>query len=184
VATALALPGLIEQTGTHRRIIFGEVFGNTSRVSDRVSRIHEVLAAADIQAQAVPDARVPLWEKFVYLAPFAAFTGAARLPFGPLWRRPEIRETFMNAVEEVARLARAEQVELASDFRERITSLCDGLPPTTRSSLLVDLTAGRRIEVEALQGAVVRRGRAAGVPTPIMAGLYSVLKPWEDGSPR
>ena len=47
---------------------------------------------------------------------------------------------------------------------------------------LIDLQLGKRIEVEALQGSVVRRGQAAGVPTPVMATLYSVLKPHEDGT--
>jgi 2-dehydropantoate 2-reductase len=45
-----------------------------------------------------------------------------------------------------------------------------------RSSLLIDLQAGKRIEVEALQGAVVRRAAKLGVPVPIVATLYSVLK--------
>jgi 2-dehydropantoate 2-reductase len=55
------------------------------------------------------------------------------------------------------------------------------LPPPTRSSLLIDLQQGKRIEVEALQGSVVRRGQKAGVPTPIHATLYAVLKAWEHG---
>jgi 2-dehydropantoate 2-reductase len=57
----------------------------------------------------------------------------------------------------------------------------DVLPPTTRSSLLIDLQQGKRIEVESLPGSVVRRGRAAGVQTPVMAALYSVLRPWAAG---
>jgi 2-dehydropantoate 2-reductase len=57
------------------------------------------------------------------------------------------------------------------------------LPPSTRSSLLIDLSQGRRIEVEALQGSVVRRGRAVQVPTPVMAALYAVLKPYANGAP-
>ena len=52
-----------------------------------------------------------------------------------------------------------------------------------RSSLLIDLTQGKRIEVEALQGAVVRRGARSGVPTPIMSTLYAVLRPHAGGSP-
>jgi 2-dehydropantoate 2-reductase len=52
----------------------------------------------------------------------------------------------------------------------------DALPPAMRPSMLQDLEAGRRIEVEALQGAVVRRGRAADVPTPVMGTLYAILK--------
>jgi ketopantoate reductase len=47
-----------------------------------------------------------------------------------------------------------------------------------RSSLLIDLSMGKRTEVEALQGAVVRRAAKAGVPVPIMSALYAVLKPW------
>jgi 2-dehydropantoate 2-reductase len=50
------------------------------------------------------------------------------------------------------------------------------LPPDTRSSLLIDLQQGKPTEVEALQGEVVRRGRALGVPTPGMTALYAVLR--------
>jgi 2-dehydropantoate 2-reductase len=184
VATALVAPGLIEQTGTHQRIVFGEVFGDRREVSPRVDAIARTLAAAGIDVEAVADARVPLWEKFIYLAPFAAFTGAARLPIGPLWRDPETRALLIDAMREVERVARAEGIGVGADVCERIGRYLDAIPPSTRSSLLIDLTAGKRIEVEALQGALVRRGRARGVSTPIMAALYAVLKPWADGPPR
>src|SRR4029079_4299801 len=85
VATALSAPGMIEQTGTHRRIVFGEVSGNRSGISPRVQKISEAFASADITSEPVADARIPIWEKFCYLAPFAAFTGAARVPIGPIW---------------------------------------------------------------------------------------------------
>jgi 2-dehydropantoate 2-reductase len=182
VATAIRLPGLVEQTGTHRRIVFGEVFGDLPRLSERVQRIREAMAEADIETEAVPDARVPLWEKFIYLAPFAAFTGAARLPIGPLWKSAHVRQSFLEAVREVERLARAEGVEIPSGVSDRVKGYTDALPPATRSSLLIDLSMGKRIEVEALQGAVVRRAARAGVEVPIMAALYAVLKPHEQGA--
>ena len=53
-----------------------------------------------------------------------------------------------------------------------------------RSSLLIDLAQGKKIEVEALQGAVVRRAATRGVPAPIMSTLYAVLKPFAAGEPR
>src|SRR5262245_940190 len=80
IATALEGPGLIVQTGTHRRIVFGEVFGGLPRLTDRATAIGDALAGADIEGGAVADGRVPIWEKFVFLASLAAFTGAARLP--------------------------------------------------------------------------------------------------------
>jgi 2-dehydropantoate 2-reductase len=184
IATALSRPGRIEQTGTHRRIVFGEIFGNPPRLSDRVLQLRDALAGADIQAEAVPDARPPLWQKFIYLAPFAGFTGAARLPFGPLWRDEFIRGQFRAAFREVEAVARAEGIDLPSDLDARLQAYTDALPPSTRSSLLIDLAQGKRIEVEALQGSVVRRGSSLGVPTPVMAALYAALKPHVDGPPE
>lgn len=184
VATALVRPGLIVQTGTHRRIVFGEVFGDLPKLSERVQLLGQALADADIQVEAVPDARVPLWEKFIYLAPFAGFTGAMRLPAGPLWHDPHTRAQFLAAVQEVARVAHGEGVPIAPDLVARITDYMQALPPATRSSLLIDLALGKRIEIEALQGSVVRRGRALGLPTPIMSTLYAVLRPYENGTPE
>jgi 2-dehydropantoate 2-reductase len=182
IATAIAAPGVIEQTGVHRRVVFGEVFGARASVSDRVARIHDALLGADIQSEAVPDARVPLWSKFIYLAAFAGFTGAARLPIGPLWSQPGFRALFLRAAGEIESVARAEGVAVPLAIKDDITKYIESIPPTTRSSLLIDLQQGKRIEIEALPGSVVRRGRAAGVPTPIMETLYSVLKPHESGN--
>ena len=183
VATALSSPGVIEQTGTHRRIVFGEVFGSLPRASPRVGAIHEAFAEADIQSEPVDDGRVPIWEKFIFLVALAGFTGASRLPIGPLWADTDVRAQFLEACREVERLARAEGVNVASDVVDRLSSYIGGIPGTMRSSLLIDLSQGKRIEVEALQGSVVRRAARAGVPVPIMSTLYAVLKPFAQGPP-
>ena len=130
IAAGIEAPGVIRHNGTHRRIVFGEYFNPSATLSPRVAALEPVFAAANIQTEAVVDIRPRLWEKFIYLAPMAAFTG---------------------------------------------------VPKTMRSSLLIDLSQGKKIEVEALQGSVVRRGQATGVPTPIMSALYAVLKPHAEG---
>lgn len=181
IATAIDAPGVIKQTGTHRRVVFGEYFKPESSVTARVKTLADAMAACDIHVEPVVDSRHTVWEKFTYLAPFAAFTGAARLPIGPLWSDDYIKNMFLDAVEEVANVARAHGVKLPDDHRERVYEYAIKLPPSTRSSLLIDLQLGKRIEVEALQGSVVRRGAKMGVPTPIMAALYAVLKPHANG---
>lgn len=181
VATALEGPGLIVQTGVHRSIIFGEVSGDTSRISPRVQAIADVLATADIQVTPVADARVPIWDKFVYLVAFSGFTGAARAPIGQVWKVPLAQDMFYACSREVAAIARAEGVTISPNRFDTLKEYMDNIPPTTRSSLLIDLEQGKRIEVEALQGAAIRRATKHGLPTPIIATLYSVLKPWESG---
>lgn len=181
VATALETPGLIVQTGVHRTIIFGEVFGDRRRISPRVQAIADVLTAADIHATPVADARVPIWDKFVYLCPFSGFTGASRLAIGHIWKFPHVQEMFYAAAREVAAIAAAEGVTISPNRFDTLQEYMQNIPPTTRSSLLIDLEQGKRIEVEALQGAAVRRAAKHGVPAPIVATLYALLKPWEHG---
>ena len=145
----------------------------------RVRAIEAALAAADIQAQAVADGRIPIWEKFIFLVALAGFTGAARLPIGPIWQ-----DLLMPRAVSRRRPAKSRRSPAPKACRwpptssTRIPSYIEAIPGTMRSSLLIDLSQGKRIEVEALHGAVVRRAAAAGVPVPIMATLYAVLKPW------
>jgi len=181
VSAAVEVPGVIRQTGTFRRIVFGEYFGDRTTVSERVRAIEAAMEPADIATEAVPDARVPLWEKLIHLAPFAAFTAAARLPIGALLEHSDFRETFLQAVDEVEAVARASGVAVESNARVRVEQFAASVPPTTRSSMLVDLSQGKRIEVESLVGSVVRRGKKVGIPTPMMAALYAVLKPHAAG---
>ena len=184
VATALEEPGLIVQTGVHRSIIFGEVFRQRGAITPRVQAIADVMTPADIQVTPVADGRVPIWDKFVYLAPFSGFTGAARLPIGAIWKHAHVRDMFYAAAREIAALAAAEGVAISPTRWDSLTEYMTNIPPTTRSSLLIDLEMGKRIEVEALQGAAVRRAAARGVPMPIINTLYAALKPWENGDPR
>ena len=184
IATALVAPGVIEQTGTHRRIVFGEVFGDLPRISDRARTVHEALAGADIQTEVVGDGRVPVWEKFIFLVSLAGFTGATRLPIGPVWADPFIRRQFLDGCREIEAVARAQGVPVARDRIQQIESYVESIPGSMRSSLLIDLSQGKKIEVEALQGSVVRRAERLGVPVPIMATLYAVLKPFAAGEPR
>jgi 2-dehydropantoate 2-reductase len=182
IATALKAPGLIVQTGTHRRIVLGELFDPPSEVSERVRRVADTLAAADIQIEAVPDARVALWEKLMFLAPLAGLCASMRRPTRDVWHVPFAREVCLAGAREVEAVAHAEGVPIPSDAMERLVRYMDALPPVMTPSLLIDLTAGKRLEVEALQGAVVRGGRRHGVPTPVLDTLYATLAPYAAGS--
>ena len=181
IATTLRAPGLIVQTGTHRRIVLGELFDAPGTISERVRRIADVLVAADIQVEAVADARVPLWEKLMFLAPLAGLCAAMRRPTGAVWNDPFTREVCLAGAREVEAVALAEGVPVPVDAVATLVRYMDALPPAMTPSLLIDLTAGKRLEVETLQGAVVRRGRRHGVPTPVLDTLYATLKPHAGG---
>ncbi|RPJ63508.1 MAG: 2-dehydropantoate 2-reductase [Acidobacteria bacterium] len=180
IAASLAEPGVVEHVGTARRIVFGEAFGPPG-VTPRVAAVAAVLAEAGVQVEAVDDCRVALWEKLIFLAPLAGTTAAARLPVGPCWADPAFREVTARAMAEVEAVARAEGIAVAPDVRDQKLRYLDNSPPTMRTSMMMDVVAGRPTEVEALLGAVVRRGRARGVATPAIETLHGVLRPLAGG---
>ena len=60
---------------------------------------------------------------------------------------------------------------------------CRKQPATGHGSMLQDLRGGRRLELESLNGAVVRHGRDLNVPTPLNYAVYAALKPYSNGAP-
>ena len=93
-----------------------------------------------------------------------------------LWRQLEAM------VREAAAVARCRGVDLAPGIEADRLQLARNLPPEMRSSMLQDLEAGRRLELDWLTGAVVRLGAEAGVATPVSTEVYNALAPLKDGA--
>jgi len=80
-------------------------------------------------------------------------------------------------------VARAKNVRLDADVVQRHLAWAEGLPPGARSSMLVDLERGNRLEVPWLNGTVARLGAELGVDTPTNRFIYSALKLQASGTP-
>jgi 2-dehydropantoate 2-reductase len=179
VLSVLDGPGVIKHIA-QGRIVLGQQNGGRG---GRVERVAQALRAAGIGCDTPPDIRVPLWEKFVLLAATGGVMALARLPFGPLRDCAETRELCRGAMQEAAVVGRACGVALPPDLVDRHWEMVLGLPPAGTGSMLQDLRAGRRLELAALNGAVVREGLQAGVATPLNFAVYAALKPYADGAP-
>jgi len=172
VALQLAGPGVVLRTGGEGRIVFGEPGGTPT---DRVQRIARALDAGGIPHQVSTDIGRVLWEKFLFIAGIGGVTALARSAIGPLVAGAEGRALLTASCEEIAAVARAERAPLAADAVDRALAQAAALPPHWRSSMARDLDDGRRLEVDALSGAVVRRGVKLGVPTPVHRTIAACL---------
>jgi 2-dehydropantoate 2-reductase len=170
----VADPGVIHDGGGPGSLVFGELNG---AVSARGEQLLALCARAGIPAELVTDVRARLWEKFAFICAQAGLTACTRLPIGEIRAVPEAWTMFQRVVHEVVALSLAEGVDLPSDTAKRITAFAETLPSGSFSSLYVDLEAGRRLEVEALHGLVVRRAREHGLSTPMCEATYALLKP-------
>jgi len=172
----IAEPGVVEQVGSVRRVIFGELDGSRT---ERIERLLAEFRNAEIDSDVADDIRVVLWDKFAFLCALAGLTALTRLPIDKLLAVPESRNLFREMVGEVALVARAEGVELAVDIVDQKTAFAENLGPDSFSSLHHDLVTGHRLELDALHGEVTRRAARHGILVPVSEMIYSLLRPWE-----
>ena len=179
VSATIAEPGVIRQTGAFMKLIFGELAGGRSARGDAFLAL---CRKAGFDAGHSDRIVTELWQKFVLLATNSALTSATRRPLGRLRDDPDIAPLFAEAVKEVVAVARAKGVALPDDTVEKCAIFTANAPPMMMASMAHDLIRGGRIELPWLSGKVVSLGRELGVPTPVHAVLYAVLKPYSEGT--
>jgi len=179
IASVIAEPGLVRQTGSFARMIFGEMDG---RRSARGVALEAACRKAGIDVTFSEQVETEIWMKFVVLVALSGVTTVTRKPVGVLRADPDTRALFRNAIAEAVAVGCAQGVGLPEDAVERQMAVVDGWPPDMVASMLHDLNAGRRMELDYFSGAVCRLGRAAGVSTPVHDVLYAALKPYKDGN--
>jgi len=176
IVSFLVAPGHVHHEGVDPYVRVGEL---DDRPSPRLERLVGAFRAGGVRAEIAPDIRAALWQKLLFIAPVSAVAALVRTTLG-VWRHlAEPRELARLAMRETVAVAAARGVKLPADAVERTLAGLDGIEPTSTPSLQRDFEAGRRSELDAQVGAVVRMGAAAGVPTPASRLLYECLLPQE-----
>ena len=161
------------------RILLGEMDGTQT---ERARAFLAACGRAGIPAEISDRIVRTLWEKYVYLVAQSAMTGLTRCTAGVLRALPETRAMYRRIIDEMVALGAAEGAGLADDYADQCMAILDGIGANASSSLHHDLTRGKRIELEALQGHAVRLGERHGVKTPTLLDVYAALRPHRDGA--
>lgn len=132
-------------------------------------------ADAGVPVQVLADLRAAQWSKLVVNCAYNALSAISRLPYGRMIQGPGIEATMREAVAECLAVAHAEGIPLPADLWPQVRALADAMP-TQQSSTAQDLARGRRSEIDQLNGYVVRRGAALGVPTPVNRALHGLVR--------
>ena len=180
ISATIAEPGVIRQTGTFMRLVFGELDGRPSQRGEAFRSLCEAAKFDAVNSQSVLTA---LWEKFVLLATNSSVVALTRLPFGKLREDPDVFALFAKAVAEVAAVGRARGIALPPDTETKALQSTRNFPADMLPSMAVDLMRGNRLELPWLAGKVVQLGRELSVPTPTFEVMYAALKPYANGAP-
>jgi 2-dehydropantoate 2-reductase len=172
ISATIAAPGVIRKVSPASLVRFGE--RDRSR-SVRAGKLQAILSAAGVGVDLSDDINLAIWNKFVFLVGLSAMTALTRRPIGEVRADPVTRQLLQEIMDEAMRIGQAMGVPIPATVVTERLQYIDTLPAEIRASMAVDLAAGRRLELPWLSGAVVRRGRELGIPTPANAFVCKAL---------
>ena len=168
-------PGGVAQDGGPCKVVFGRLGGNGEREQSLLSAFE----AAGWNVELAPNILTPMWQKLTFIGPFAAVNTLTGLRADTLCASSECKDLVHAMMTEYANVGRADGAELPADTADGTIERMRGF--SGLSSMLRDRMAGKRLEVDALVGEVIRRAETHGIPTPVTNAVHSLLMPMASG---
>jgi 2-dehydropantoate 2-reductase len=167
-------PGHVIASTTGKPTYIGELDG---AITHRVSLMAEEFKRAGLLITVSSNIVGIMWDKLLVNVATGALCGITGLPYGGLYKMPELRDCALEAVSEGIAVAKAMGVTLSTkEPQEAWFKASEGLPEDFKPSLLQSLEKRLRTEIDFINGAVVRYGEKCKVPTPVNRTLVAGIK--------
>jgi len=159
------------------KLFFGEA--DNTAVSPRVQRVQAALSRANLAFETPPDMIRILWWKFMINVGMNQASAVMGAPYGVFQTMPEAQAIMKALMDEVIQLAQRTGVNLSDQDIADWYKFLHTLSPQGKTSMLQDMEAGRKTEVEVFGGKVVALGREHGLPTPVNETLLRIIQVME-----
>ena len=159
---------------TRGKLFIGEAANPV--LTERVRRVQALFDRAGITYETPPDMLRILWWKFMINVGINQASAVLRAPYALFQTAGEARELMGAAMREVVRLAGKTGVDLSEADIDGFDPYLFRLNPQGKTSMLQDVEAGRKTEVEMFAGRVIELGRRYGVPTPVNQRLFDQIR--------
>lgn len=170
----LVAPGHIRHAGQGPTYIAGP-----SQHSDFLKQIAEIFTAGGIKVQLSENIESRIWGKLLINVGINAIAAILRVPNGVLGKTPECQKIMDSAVAEAEAVAHALNISLPySNPPEQVKKVCANTA-ANRASMLQDILKRSRTEAAFINGAIVKKGKALGIPTPYNAFLCEIIEALE-----
>ena len=168
----LAGPGHVRSHG-HGEIRLWTMGGHDDPALPAVAA---ALSAAGLNCVADPAVEVAIWEKVAFNAAMNSVSAVSRLAVGPIGDSPEGRSLVAAVVDEAVAVARARGLAVdAARVHGTVAKAFTG-HRAHKASMLQDVLAGRRTEIEQINGAIVAAGETLGIATPVTRVLRDLVR--------
>jgi 2-dehydropantoate 2-reductase len=155
------------------RIVFGEYY---PEVKGKAALVAELFSKAGISYTIPEDILKEMWWKFMLNVGINQTSAILRAPYGVYASIPEAQKLLVSACREVIPLAEKEGVPLSEADIDEYIRIIKGLSPSGKTSMLQDIEAGRKTEVESFALEVINLGKKHNIPTPLNEMLYLMIR--------
>jgi 2-dehydropantoate 2-reductase len=143
---------------------------------DEVETLAGLLTRSGMPTKAMADARGAQWTKLIFNAASNPIGALTRLTHGRVCEIPELRRVVSGLIDEGKAVADAQGIVLDSDPEALIDHAArPDVAYDHRASMLQDIEARRRTEVDALNGGIARFGAEHGIPTPLNDTIWALM---------
>lgn len=154
-------------------VVFGEADNTT--LSERVRRLQALFDRAAIPHQTPVDMIRAMWWKLMINVGINQASAVLGAPYGVFQTNPEAQAIMEAAMRETVAVAQAAGVNLSGQDIADWYPVMNQLHPAGKTSMLQDIEAGRKTEVEVFAGKVLALGRQYGIPTPVNEVLLHAI---------
>ncbi|MBI5124564.1 MAG: 2-dehydropantoate 2-reductase [Candidatus Omnitrophica bacterium] len=135
-----------------------------------------VLTKCGFETKVSKDIDSVIWSKLVINVGINALTAITRLKNGMLIEHDGTREILRSSVQEAVKIIKRKRIKLAyDDSIQKVESVCKATAANV-SSMLQDVLNSKRTEIDYINGAITRQGKALGIPTPVNETLTNLVK--------
>ena len=173
IAAVLGGPGVMRHTSKFATMRVGRMDGKPDA---RLAAFVEAAKAANIDIQPQDDMNRERWQKFIFLSSMAGVNCMMREPIGKVLADPDTRAFYKKLMEECLAVGQKSGAKVPSSWVDDRMTFSDNAPPGMKASMLHDLEAGNRLELDWLTGKIVALGKELGVPTPGSDAVYAAVK--------
>ncbi len=162
LVSQLTAPGVVTQTGTVNRLIFG----STRAARGHLERINSLFRDAGIDSHLTDNAPGAVWEKYLFLSPIATVTSYLDESIGRVLENDDHKRLLLDLIGELHTIALASGIALPFSIVSDTLEKFKGLPYEAVPSMLTDFRRGSKTEIDALTTYVTKLGREMRIPTP------------------
>jgi 2-dehydropantoate 2-reductase len=163
--------------GTH---YFGEA--KNPAITPKIRRVQAAFEKAGIRYQTPEDMTRMLWWKFMVNVGVNQASAVLHAPYRVFQSDPDAQALMEALMQEVVTLAKVFNVNLTDQDVQDWYPVLNRLSPQGKTSMLQDIEARRKTEVEVFGGKVIALGKAHAIPTPVNQTVFQIIQVLENNA--